>query len=145
MIRKVAAQGALLIFLGFAPIFLPSSTHHDAAVDDNEKLSVYYYPFSRTSFYPINKDSIEERFNITTLVRPKRNELMKIVSPPNSNRENCILEESTIRLKISGQKHDILVDTQGCVSRGENSSRMSKDELVNLRKFIGSTMPAPEF
>ena len=101
---------------------------------------VYYFNMFANTHVPITPKSIEEMYDLSSILRREMPEILTIFSQ--STEESSGFDVALVKLKIIDSKgRVILVDLLGNVRDGRRSYRLSKDDHRRLHGTIMGAFP----
>jgi hypothetical protein len=106
---------------------------------EKKDAKVFYFPMFAETTQVINESLIEEKYDLSSVVRSEIPEIIKLLR---SAAPSGHFEEDSVRLKvITGDKMVYICDMLGNVKYGGSIYRLTRENRKKLRNTILSALP----
>jgi hypothetical protein len=99
---------------------------------------VWFFPINAQPFSPIDENTIEQTYDISSLVQSRIPDLKKLLKASGSE-GGFNPDECRLKIKISGET--IVMDSSGVVKSGGKTFALSQGQREELLRFLQSCIP----
>jgi hypothetical protein len=126
----------LTVCLG-VPLFFSAGSQSEARYSNR----IYGLEFSAETTVPITPESIEDTYDLTSLLQKHANTIVKMLSSATAPAK---FSEATVRFKLIDEgNHSILVDQAGVVRSENGDKQLSRKQFSELKEFL--FLKSPKF